>query len=330
MAGSKAFSPATDRPGSVEHPAEDLLLTTEGSRAEVRDLNRRAQAARLDKGELQGDPVEVPRERQRELGDYLEGSSPVLLYAGDLVVTTRPVYGVKAQGKPTRRVENGETGVVVATDPKVGTVTVRLRDREWAVDEKHRSALDLAYAQHLYRAQGRTVAEVLVCGGWQTDQASSYVGVTRARETSVVVTDADSLGTPQATCLPPCRPWPPAGPRPTPPWRPPPSSSRPSRLGRSHPLLKSRKSERPTVRSSRPPRSPWWSWSRAGHSSTSPRRNETRRDCSRRAITSVEGRASAPGEEEAVAGRPSQVRRPFTPPFCTIRRYGRACSQSGP
>jgi hypothetical protein len=44
----------------------------------------------------------------------------------------------------------------------------------------------------------------------------------------------------------------------------------------------------------------------------------------------VEGRASAPGEEEAVAGRPSQVRRPFTPPFCTIRRYGRACSQSGP
>ena len=176
---------------------EQLLLTTDGSRAEVRDLNRRAQAARLDKGELQGEPVEVPRERQRELGDDLEGSSPVLLYAGDLVVTTRPVYGVKAQGKPTRRVENGETGVVVATDPKAGTITVRLRDREWTVDEEHRSALDLAYAQHLYRAQGRTVAEVLVCGGgWQTDQASGYVGVTRARETSVVITDADSLGTP--------------------------------------------------------------------------------------------------------------------------------------
>jgi len=86
---------------------------------------------------------------------------------------------------------------VVTTDPKAGTVTVRLRDREWVVDEEHRTALDLAYAQHLYRAQGRTVAEVLVCGGgWQTDQASGYVGVTRARETSVVITDSDSLGTP--------------------------------------------------------------------------------------------------------------------------------------
>jgi len=125
-------------------------------------------------------------------------TGPALLaYPGDRVVTTRPVYGVKAQGKPTRRVENGETGMVVATDPRAGTVTVRLRDREWVVDEEHRSALDLAYAQHLYRAQGRTVAEVLVCGGgWQTDQASGYVGVTRARETSVVITDSDSLGTP--------------------------------------------------------------------------------------------------------------------------------------
>ena len=113
------------------------------------------------------------------------------------MVTTRPVYGVRAPGKPTRRVENGETGLVVATDPSAGTVTVTLRDRVWIVDQERCSALDLGYAQHLYRAQGRTVAEVLVCGGgWQTDQATGYVGVTRARETSVVITDSDRLGTP--------------------------------------------------------------------------------------------------------------------------------------
>ena len=181
---------------------EQLLLTTDGTRAEVRDLNRRAQAARLGKGELRGEPVEVGGGRQRELAADLEDGSSLLLYEGDLVVTTRPVHGVKPTGRPSgrpvRRVENGETGVVVATDPKAGAVTVRLRDRDWVVDQEHLSALDLAYAQHLYRAQGRTVAEVLVCGGgWQTDRTTGYVGVTRARETSVVITDSGSLDTPE-------------------------------------------------------------------------------------------------------------------------------------
>ncbi|MDA8330069.1 MAG: relaxase domain-containing protein [Candidatus Dormibacteraeota bacterium] len=177
---------------------EQLLLTTDGTRAEVRDLNRRAQAARLGKGELRGEPVAAGGGRQRELAGDLEAGSSLLLYEGDLVVTTRPVYGATAQGKPTRRVENGETGVVVATDPKKNAVTVRLRDRDWVVDEEHLAALDLAYAQHLYRAQGRTVAEVLVLGGgWQTDRTTGYVGVTRAREASVVITDSGSLGTPE-------------------------------------------------------------------------------------------------------------------------------------
>ncbi|MHB8330915.1 MAG: AAA family ATPase, partial [Candidatus Dormibacteria bacterium] len=184
---------------------EDLLLTTDGTKAEVRDLNRRAQAARLAKGELPGQPVAIGPGAEQETTAEVETGPTLVAYPGDRVVTTRPVYGVKAQGKPggratgkpVRRVENGETGVVVATDPRAGTVTVKLRDREWVVDEEHRSSLDLAYAQHLYRAQGRTVAEVLVCGGgWQTDQASGYVGVTRAKETSVVITDSDSLGTP--------------------------------------------------------------------------------------------------------------------------------------
>ena len=175
---------------------EQLLLTTDGSRAEVRDLNRRAQAARLEKGELRGEAVAIGPEA--ETTAEVEADPTLFAYPGDRVVTTRPVYGVKAQGKPTRRVENGETGVVVATDRQAGTVTVRLRDRDWLVDEEHLSALDLAYAQHLYRAQGRTVAEVLVCGGgWQTDRTTGYVGVTRARETSVVITDSGSLDTPE-------------------------------------------------------------------------------------------------------------------------------------
>ncbi len=177
---------------------EQLLLTTDGTRAEVADLNRRAQQARLAQGELKGKPMAIGQAaKEKEEGAEDEAAPGLVAYSGDRVVTTRPVYGVKAQGRPTRRVENGETGLVVATDPRAHTVTVRLRDRDWVVDQEHLDALDLAYAQHLYRAQGRTVAEVLVCGGgWQTDRASGYVGVSRARETSVVITDSDSLGTP--------------------------------------------------------------------------------------------------------------------------------------
>jgi conjugative relaxase-like TrwC/TraI family protein len=185
---------------------EQLLLTTDGTRAEVRDLNRRAQRRRLEAGELQGEPVEVPSARQRGQEGDPQGGSPLLLYQGDLVVTTRPVHGVPARGgpagkpaaRPVRRVENGEAGLVVATDPRAGTTTVRLRDRDWVVGGEHLSALDLGYAQHLYRAQGRTVTEVLVLGGgWQTDRTSGYVGVTRAKETSVVITDSSSLDTPE-------------------------------------------------------------------------------------------------------------------------------------
>jgi len=178
---------------------DQLLLTTDGTRTEVADLNRRAQQARLVKGELTGRPVAIGQAAKKEQKEAEPGAEAksLVAYRGDRVVTTRPVYGVKAQGRPTRRVENGETGLVVATDPRAHTVTVRLRDRDWVVDQEHLDALDLAYAQHLYRAQGRTVAEVLVCGGgWQTDRASGYVGVSRARETSVVITDSDSLGTP--------------------------------------------------------------------------------------------------------------------------------------
>jgi hypothetical protein len=42
---------------------EDLLHTTDGSRAEVGDLTQLAQAARLAKGELQADPVAIGQGR---------------------------------------------------------------------------------------------------------------------------------------------------------------------------------------------------------------------------------------------------------------------------
>lgn len=39
----------------------------------------------------------------------------------------------------------------------------------------------LAYAQHVYKAQGATVQQAFVLtGGWQTDRERSYVALSRA------------------------------------------------------------------------------------------------------------------------------------------------------
>lgn len=174
---------------------EELLLTTDGTRAEVQDLNRRAQAARLAAGELQGEPVPIGHAGAGGAG----GPTDVALaWPGDRVVTIRPVHGVPLFPGAARPCAGSRTARPARSSPPTpapapwpcGSGT-----GSGASPQEQSSALELGYAQHLYRAQGRTVTEVLVCGGgWQTDRESGYVGVTRARETSVVVTDADVLG----------------------------------------------------------------------------------------------------------------------------------------
>jgi hypothetical protein len=67
--------------------------------------------------------------------------------------------------------------------------------REVSFSEKDHDALRLAYAQHAYSSQGRTVDNVYaLAGGWSTDRESGYVSVSRAREQSHVYADADTLG----------------------------------------------------------------------------------------------------------------------------------------
>ncbi|HWY91093.1 MAG TPA: hypothetical protein VNY31_10520, partial [Solirubrobacteraceae bacterium] len=53
----------------------------------------------------------------------------------------------------------------------------------------------LAYAQHVYKAQGRTVDQAFVLtGGWQTDRERAYVALTRARERTDIYVSRDDLG----------------------------------------------------------------------------------------------------------------------------------------
>ena len=52
-----------------------------------------------------------------------------------------------------------------------------------------------AYAQHVYKAQGRTVDRSFVLtGGWQTDRERAYVALTRAKERTDIYISREDLG----------------------------------------------------------------------------------------------------------------------------------------
>jgi len=55
--------------------------------------------------------------------------------------------------------------------------------------------LRLSYAQHVYKAQGRTVQRAFVLtGGWQTDRERAYVALTRARDRTDLYASREDLG----------------------------------------------------------------------------------------------------------------------------------------
>jgi ATP-dependent exoDNAse (exonuclease V) alpha subunit len=78
-----------------------------------------------------------------------------------------------------RRVENGTRGVIVAVDERTSACACTTEEptpREVDVNTKEFDGLRLAYAQHVYKAQGLTTDRALVLtGGWQTDRERAYV-----------------------------------------------------------------------------------------------------------------------------------------------------------
>jgi len=163
---------------------EQLLLVTDSSSAEVDRLNAAAQSRRIAAGELGEQTAYVSAARPDG------GVRREQLREGDRVAVTRQVYLGPAQ----RRVENGETGTLRRIHPGGRAVDVALADRVVTLRGGEVDALRLGYARHVYSSQGRTVDRVYaVMGGWQTGRESSYVGVSRARESSTVFTDFSSL-----------------------------------------------------------------------------------------------------------------------------------------
>jgi hypothetical protein len=97
-----------------------------------------------------------------------------------------------------QRVENGTSATVVAVDERTSAVRVRTEEpepREVDVNTKELDGLRLAYAQHVYKAQGLTADRALVLtGGWQTDRERAYVALSRARDQTDVYAAREDLG----------------------------------------------------------------------------------------------------------------------------------------
>jgi hypothetical protein len=174
-----------DRALDVAHAdrraGRETLIVVETSNEQLDALNARAQAIRLQDGEL-GD-ASVP----------LTGR-PYGLRAGDEVVVRAPV-----QHPDLGSVRNGVTGRVIDVDAKVGAATLRLSDgREAAFD---RGLLDtgqvrLAYVSHPFPAQGRTTDTTHVIAGLLSTAGGSYVALTRAREHTHLYASSDQLELP--------------------------------------------------------------------------------------------------------------------------------------
>lgn len=131
------------------------------------ELNARAQAIRVEDGELGVDGLAIP-------------GRPYQLHAGDEVQVrhsiNHPDYG------PLR---NGTGATVVGVNPEAGEVTLGLASGdELALDREQTDQADLrlAYAQHPFPAQGHTTDTTHVVVAGQATREGTYVALTRARE----------------------------------------------------------------------------------------------------------------------------------------------------
>ena len=169
---------ADTRDDAVEHAVESWAMLTEtreistvalisdASNKEIARLNARAQHYRAERGEL---------------GD-LEVQLPGVHYGirqGDRVAMIDQHHQPGEQ-----RVENGSLGEVLKVhESGEALIEFDATGQQRLLAGEDLGRLRLAYAQHIHRAQGATVARTLVVtGGWQTSKEPAYVEASRARE----------------------------------------------------------------------------------------------------------------------------------------------------
>jgi conjugative relaxase-like TrwC/TraI family protein len=156
---------------AVERDPAQGVIVLAGRRAEVDRLNTACQQLLAARGRLGQQRLQVEDLR---------------LAVGDRVVCGRNAIGQLG-------VANGTRGTVIALDPDVRTLTIRLDGKDprevilpgWYLDGRHRGErnrrVDLAYATTGHRAQGLTRWRALVRLTGQEDSNWLYVQLSRAR-----------------------------------------------------------------------------------------------------------------------------------------------------
>jgi ATP-dependent exoDNAse (exonuclease V) alpha subunit len=162
------------------HPTERVVMLTDASNEELDRLNALAQQHRAAAGELGQRRAQLP-------------GRPYDLAAGDEVMLTGQL-----RSPGVERVENGTRGTLLSVDDRTDRVRLRTEEpkpRDVEFSTREFSDVRLAYAQHVYKAQGLTTDRAMVLmGGWQTDRERAYVALSRARERTDVYVSREDLG----------------------------------------------------------------------------------------------------------------------------------------
>ena len=161
------------------NPGLRTVMLSDASNVELDRINARAQEHRAHAGELGAARASLP-------------DRPYGLAAGDEVMFTA------ALDRPgARRVQNGTRANVtsITGESEIDVQTRGANEQQVHVDTAEFHELRLAYAQHVYKAQGATVDRAFVLtGGWQTDRERAYVALSRARERTDIYVSREDLG----------------------------------------------------------------------------------------------------------------------------------------
>ena len=173
---------ALDAAQADRRAGRESLVVAETSNEQLDALNARAQAIRLQEGEIGADSVPLT-------------GRPYGLRGGDDIVVRAPI-----QHPDLGSIRNGVSGHVLDVDAEAGTATLRLSDGREAVFD--RATLDggqvrLAYVSHPFPAQGRTTDTTHVIAGTLSTAEGSYVALTRAREHTQLYASSEQLELPE-------------------------------------------------------------------------------------------------------------------------------------
>jgi conjugative relaxase-like TrwC/TraI family protein len=174
---------ALDAAQADRRGGRETLVVAETSNEQLDALNARAQAIRIQDGEVGAESVPLT-------------GRPYGLRAGDDIVIRAPV-----QHPDLGSIRNGVSGEVAAVDAEAGAVTLRLSDgREASFDRVTLDAgqVRLAYVSHPFPAQGRTTDTTHVIAGPLSTAEGSYVALTRAREHTRLYASSSQLELPES------------------------------------------------------------------------------------------------------------------------------------